>query len=145
MRSLVVTATQRGLTKEQRLAAANFFIRDDVQFDLEVFRHGGCIGGDEELEYLASSLTEALIICHRGDTPEKWADARYSHEFVDPLPNLERNHEMVDDAEHLLACTGEAFEVQRSGTWATIRYARKQGKPITLIFPDGTVKEENGA
>jgi hypothetical protein len=33
-------------------------------------------------------------------------------------------------------------EVVRSGTWATVRYARNWEKPITLLMPDGTIKQE---
>ena len=34
-------------------------------------------------------------------------------------------------------------EILRSGTWATIRYARKKSKKVMLIFPDGTMTKEN--
>jgi predicted Rossmann fold nucleotide-binding protein DprA/Smf involved in DNA uptake len=33
-------------------------------------------------------------------------------------------------------------EELRSGTWATVRYARRIGRPITLLFPDGGVLRE---
>ena len=35
----------------------------------------------------------------------------------------------------------EAEEQLRSGTWSTIRYAKRQNKPTTIIFPDGSVIE----
>jgi bifunctional non-homologous end joining protein LigD len=34
----------------------------------------------------------------------------------------------------------EPEEQLRSGTWSTVRFAKKQGKPVFLILPDGTVK-----
>jgi hypothetical protein len=62
-----------------------------------------------------------------------------SHGIHDPLF---RNKEIAERCDHLLACPAEDIEQLRSGTWATVRYARKAKKPITFIFPDGTVKEE---
>jgi hypothetical protein len=39
-----------------------------------------------------------------------------------------------------LACPRGYTEELRSGTWATIRYARKTGVPYVIIFPDRTVE-----
>ena len=30
----------------------------------------------------------------------------------------------------------------RSGTWSTIRYAKKVDKPVKIVYPDGTIKED---
>lgn len=48
-------------------------------------------------------------------------------------PFIKRNHDIVDACDVLIACPETNKEVQRSGTGATIRYARKQGKKIELI------------
>jgi predicted Rossmann fold nucleotide-binding protein DprA/Smf involved in DNA uptake len=37
----------------------------------------------------------------------------------------------------MIATPHSYVEIGRSGTWATVRYARKAGKPIYLILPDG--------
>ena len=47
---------------------------------------------------------------------------------------LERNHFLVDYADMLLAVCVNPNE-RRSGTAATIRYARKSGKEIILLNP----------
>jgi len=44
----------------------------------------------------------------------------------------------VDETEWLWAIPGEFKEVLRSGTWSTIRYARKKGKKVLIIWPDGS-------
>jgi hypothetical protein len=52
---------------------------------------------------------------------------------------LERNKDIVRESASLIAAPLQAEEQQRSGTWSTVRFARKIGKPVFLILPDGTV------
>jgi hypothetical protein len=59
-----------------------------------------------------------------------------------PKPYLERNRDIVDSTELLIACPKDMTE-SSGGTWATVRYARKQKKPIVVVWPDGSVTEEN--
>jgi hypothetical protein len=37
----------------------------------------------------------------------------------------------------VIAAPMSSAEILRSGTWATIRYARKAGKPVLIIWPNG--------
>lgn len=69
------------------------------------------------------------------------AGLAHSDDIRDPLPPLERNHRIVDACDVLIACPKDAQEQLRSGTWATVRYARKQGKRVIVITPDGTVED----
>jgi len=39
----------------------------------------------------------------------------------------------------LIAASANAVEHLQSGTWSTVRYARRSGRPISIIRPDGTV------
>ena len=43
----------------------------------------------------------------------------------------------------LIAFPSTQFEIQRSGTWQTIRYARKLKKKILIIYPNGEQLNEN--
>ena len=56
-----------------------------------------------------------------------------------PRPYLSRNKDIVRETDMLIATPAEAEEQRRSGTWSTIRFARKLGKPVFVIWPDGTV------
>lgn len=56
-----------------------------------------------------------------------------------PKPYLERNQDIVRSTELLLATPENNVEQQRSGTWATIRFARKMNKSIIIIDTDGIV------
>jgi hypothetical protein len=56
------------------------------------------------------------------------------------LDYLDRNHAIVDAVHALIAAPKGSKEERRSGTWATVRYARKDRKPIDLVTPDGRVE-----
>jgi hypothetical protein len=42
----------------------------------------------------------------------------------------------------VIACPFERTEQQRSGTWATVRMARKAGKPLVIVYPQGDERRE---
>jgi predicted Rossmann fold nucleotide-binding protein DprA/Smf involved in DNA uptake len=59
-------------------------------------------------------------------------------------PPLVRNRIIVDGCDVLLAApSGAERDNPRSGTWMTVRYARKRRKRIVIVWPDGTTTEEN--
>lgn len=60
-------------------------------------------------------------------------------DLVNVIPYLQRNKVIVDRCGVLVAAPGEAQEQLRSGTWSTIRYARRVGRPVIMVLPDGTV------
>jgi len=57
-------------------------------------------------------------------------------------PPLTRNHDIVDCTELLIACPKSMKEELRSGTWATVRYARKLERPVIIIYPNGISSSE---
>jgi hypothetical protein len=52
---------------------------------------------------------------------------------------LDRNQAIANEIDMLVATPQESEEVNRSGTWATIRRTRKQEKPVLIINPDGSL------
>lgn len=111
--------------------------------------HGDCVGSDNMAHQLAP-VTCAIVIhppineskrafCHnvrRGATQKIFV--------VSPKEYLERNHDIVDATDVLIATPKGLGEELRSGTWSTIRYARKQGKVVIIVGPTGIVtREEN--
>jgi hypothetical protein len=61
---------------------------------------------------------------------------RQADEIAEDKDFLERNRDIVDRVEILIAAP-EGPEVQRSGTWSTVRYARGKVIPIYLLRPKG--------
>jgi predicted Rossmann fold nucleotide-binding protein DprA/Smf involved in DNA uptake len=57
-----------------------------------------------------------------------------SDNYTQPKSYLERNKDIVNSCEQLIACPLTQEEELRSGTWATIRYARKTNKHILLFI-----------
>ena len=60
-------------------------------------------------------------------------------EVKPPLPPLTRNRHIVDTSDGIIAAPAEAEEQRRGGTWSTVRFARKRGKLLAIVLPDGTV------
>ena len=92
--------------------------------------HGDCIGSDAQAHVIAMTLGVRTVI-HPPDDGRKRAFCQ-ADEAREPRPYLVRNRNIVDATDALIAAP-DGPERRRSGTWATIRYARKIGKPVTII------------
>lgn len=137
---LGTTGTQHGATDAQMLAAAELLGR----LQPDEGHHGGCIGWDAEFHQLClAGGVKAFVYPASGVNFSKRAVCSGAEVTYEPKPPLDRNTTIVDASDVMLACPGEFDEVLRSGTWATIRRARKAGRPLYIVFPDGSIKEEN--
>lgn len=147
--TLAFTGTREGMTERQKAALA---LRV-AGLAPRVFLHGGAEGADTEahdtiLEYVTSAAAVIEVYPCNTWRRDVWRDSYRRqlvfeagrdfivHPIMEPLA---RNHVMVDRCNHLLATPAQPEEQHRSGTWATIRYARSKCKPVTLILPDGKV------
>lgn len=128
------TGTQRGMTAAQRDALRGYLrgIRGE-------FHHGDCIGADSQAHEIADCMGYR-IIGHPPSNPSKRA-WRTCHELRPEKPYLDRNKDIVLETLLLIACPRETQEIHFSGTWSTVRFARKQSKSVVLIFPDGAVSQ----
>jgi predicted Rossmann fold nucleotide-binding protein DprA/Smf involved in DNA uptake len=108
------------------------------------FHHGDCIGADEQAHdiAIAAGLKVHIHPCvirpkRANRIPSNYPNGRPAIE--EPADPLERNRRMVNLCDQLFACPKEPTEVIRSGTWATIRYARKKGRRLYIILPHGEI------
>jgi len=131
-----MTGTQYGLTTAQFDAAVEL-----VSSLTGDFHHGDCIGADLSLAEIATEL-KLNVIAHPPEKSDKRAFHK-SHAILDPLPYLERDYKIVDAVDLMFAFPKGFNEERRSGTWTTIRYARKRKKPLVIVWPDGTMTSEN--
>lgn len=129
------TGTQRGMTDKQKVALRGLL----NQASGSEFHHGDCVGSDAEAHHIANGMGLEPVI-HPPDDPIKRAFCK-ANRVRQTEPYLVRNRNIVDSAELLIATPELEVETMGSGTWATVRYAVKQKKPVTVIWPDGTIKE----
>jgi predicted Rossmann fold nucleotide-binding protein DprA/Smf involved in DNA uptake len=139
------TGTRDGMADAQRRA----FISRVKTAGVTEFHFGCCLGADDDAFDVMTAagdigIARPHIVAHpptaRGLlslTAEMFAD-----ETRPPAEYLTRNRAIVDACDVLLACPKGSEEL-RSGTWATVRYARKRGKPVVIFYPDGTWTEES--
>lgn len=136
MTKLGFTGTREGLTEPQ-YSSLRRVLSGLLSSPADQFHHGDCIGADATAHDLARSVSHARIWGH---PPNKSVIRAYKQcDWLAPeRPYLDRNKDIVHATERLVACP-DGPERQRSGTWSTIRYARRQGRPVTIVWPDGTI------
>jgi hypothetical protein len=98
--------------------------------------HGDCRGADEAAHRLAGALGLRRVI-HPPDVDTLRAFC-LGEETCPPAPYLTRNRHIVEAGGILVACP-DGPERLKSGTWSTVRHARKLKRPCLVIWPDGTV------
>jgi hypothetical protein len=131
------TGTQRGMTEAQKAHLQIVLCGFGRGGELH---HGDCIGADSEAHDVADACGYCIIL-HPPSNPYKRAWREVPRHLMRPeLPYITRNHRIVNETEWLIATPSEFEEQLRSGTWSTVRYARRQRRKICLILPDGRVR-----
>jgi len=129
------TGTRTGMTPQQMIAVELILRCSPHKF----FHHGDCIGADAEAHRIAEKYHKATVI-HPPDNNAYRAYCSVTMGHVEmPADFISRNHAIVDACILLIACPGSMTEHKRSGTWATVRYARKIGRTMVIILPDGSI------
>lgn len=140
--SVVFTGTQAGMTNEQSRNVAKALTKTRRMFN------GLCIGADEEAHEIFRLIhgEHGTVIGFPSTIQGKCVDLTV--DAIHPPANpLERNRTMVDEAIRAgnplcVAAPRAMGEELRSGTWATVRYARKRNVPVFVCWPDGTTTWE---
>ncbi len=127
---LVFTGTQDGWTEKQGKGVSKFL--DEHKPVLVV--HGDCIGSDT-LFHKMCQKKGINIIGFPCDIIEKRAFNKGFKVLHEPKRPLVRNVNMVMEGTYLLATPKTKKEILRSGTWHTVRQARKYGVSYTILEP----------
>ena len=97
------------------------------------FHHGDCIGADDVAATQAYRLHFKIIVHPPINDAKRCFHGNYM-EKKEPKEYIERNHDIVDESAGLIALPkNPKVEELRSGTWATIRYAKSVGKLVIII------------
>ena len=103
------------------------------------FHHGMCVGSDKQAhDFIISKKIKTV-----GHPPKykKFVADCHCDILMKSYDYLKRNKNIVDETDILIAAP-DTKERVRSGTWSTVRYARKQHKKIYIIHKNGRVTIE---
>jgi len=157
------TGTHKGMTEAQKVTVRNLLLIQKEEstkllgvLHRDEFHHGDCIGADAQANDIAwevgyditihpPTIIKNRFFCKAGPPPKGISSIGILQKFV-VLPEkayFVRDKDIVNAAERIIATPAGFQEELRSGTWTTIRYARKKKIQITIVWPDGSIKEEN--
>ncbi len=130
------TGTRHGMTAEQIGTVA------EMTVDYDEVHHGDCLGADHDMHRIAQANGQRIVIHPPEDGRLR---AFLTGNVIAPAkPYHDRNRDIVDESDALFATPAETTEQAKGGTWYTVRYARSQGKPVTIVWPDGSVGGDEG-
>lgn len=135
------TGTRKCMTVYQLDALEKILgsLNDD---DIHIFHHGDCLGADYQADEIAFEYVDTIHLwpctlenqrAHcENEVNEEQLKKYIIHEPREPLA---RNHDIVAMSEILIAAPKSLEPELRSGTWATIRYAKAQEVPVIILVP----------
>ena len=140
MAKIGFTGTRHGMSDKQLKEFKNIILIKEV----EEFHHGMCIGSDKQAhDFIEEEKKKERKIKIVGHPPsfKKFMVECDCDIYMKPYDYLKRNKNIVDETDMLIA-TPDTKERVRSGTWSTVRYARKKSKKIYVIHKNGRVTVE---
>ena len=135
------TGTREGMTRAQEAGVLEIL---RGLGDVRGAHHGDAIGADARFHDFCLELGIPVYL-HPADDPKDRAHCKGARDASPPRKFLDLNQDIVDWSHTIIATPATAKEQLRSGTWAAVRYARKRGRAIHIVWPDGTVAFELGA
>jgi hypothetical protein len=140
------TGTRNGMTDPQKAAFKLLACRRSPT----EFHHGACLGADADAEGM---IVCDHVVAHPGK-PASGARNPYvsesavaaAHEVRPVQTHFARNRNIVDETDILIATPWQTERPAKGtggGTWYTIEYGEKRGKPVHIIWPDGAVSVSN--
>lgn len=146
------TGTRKGMTERQAARLEEYLRMYQRSFGGRVeFCHGGAIGADSEADDIARTLHIPRIVRPALAFPMQLPEKRMEDlskvfggaEILGPKSDpLARNKDIVNASAYMLAIPARMKEELRSGTWATIRFARSKRKHVVIAWPDGSQLEQ---
>jgi hypothetical protein len=132
---LGITGTREGTSVE-----AMYTLRAVLQaIHPTELHHGDCVGADAEAHLSCRSLSEDTIIVIHPPFDDTFRAYLKADELREEEDYLTRNHNIAKECDILIAMPESAKEVVRSGTWATVRRAIANSKPVMIIDPTGVI------
>src|SRR5262245_22040900 len=112
------------MTASQRQALRDLL----ASYPCATLHHGDAIGADAEAHDIAVALGCGIAI--HPPAIGKQRAFKLAADIRAPKSYLNRNKDIVREATLLVAAPAEPIEQLRSGTWSTVRYARKVRRAV---------------
>jgi hypothetical protein len=132
------TGTRGGMTSVQRRVITEL-LRDLQQRETIAGLHGDCVGADADFHAICRELGVDVLI--RPCTSERYRAHCDGTVVAEPTNPMARNRAIVQQADVMLATPPTNKELKRSGTWSTIRMARRH-HGVVVVLPNGTICHE---
>jgi len=127
------TGTRNGLNKEQKDKIIELLNTYYPTYDKIIVLHGDCVGADTDFHNICRNYEKIEIHIYPPNNPMCRAFNK-GHLLMEEKPYLQRNADIVKNCSILIACPiDKNKEELRSGTWSTIRQARKNNLLIYLF------------
>lgn len=133
------TGTKRGARQAQ--LGQVWLILNEGFAKGDEFHHGDCEGADVQVASIANTIGYK-IICHPPVNPKHRGWYKFNDVVLPEGEYIERDKDIVNATQGLIACPNTPYETIRSGTWTTVRYARILKRPIWIVTPHGIVQKE---
>jgi hypothetical protein len=126
------TGTRLGMTPDQRTKIIGFY---NMHLAISEAHIGDCAGADEQFHrFVSSRVQRPKLVGHPPILTEYRAFCTYDEEWM-PKNYLDRDRDIVDCSDLLIAAPKSHKPDTRSGTWYTINYALKVGVPVLVVTP----------
>jgi hypothetical protein len=144
------TGTRNQLTEAQSASLERLLTPAEYGPNRPIFHHGACKGADSFAATVAFGLNYDVIAhpgksAHGGDN--EWLcpiALEHSTEVRETKTHFARNRDIVDETDMLIACPqymDPITEGTKGGTAYTIQYARKKGRPVVIVRPNGWIEK----
>jgi hypothetical protein len=129
-----VTGSREGpVTAAQADTAADLLLYLYTETAACALHHGDCVGVDEWAVRLFGYVY--WVVAHP-PTDDRLRAFAPSDEYRDPRPYLQRNREIVDSVDLMIALPRSGS--LQGGTGYTIGYARQTETDLVIVYPDGS-------
>jgi predicted Rossmann fold nucleotide-binding protein DprA/Smf involved in DNA uptake len=132
VRHVGFTGTREGMSDYQKAVLKRSMAAAHCDGIENILHHGDCKGADAEAHAIAVELGWDIII----HPPTRRIMRAYCGDgaiILLPMDYLERDQAIVNASRFMFAAPKSDKEERRSGTWYTVRYARKMGKRVILL------------
>lgn len=135
--SIGITGTREGPTITQQAWLIDRLV--ELKKDGAIYlHHGDCVGVDEIAHCIAEELNYRIAV----HPPLSNSHRAWCRGYIkwQSSPYLNRNRDIVNCSELLLALPKGPPEFKGSGTWMTVRYAQSKKTPVEVCMPNGTIE-----